>query len=57
MGTSPETVKRDWKMAKAWLYGVMAEERDDASSKQPDCCCEIPLPDTIVMTSHQLRAL
>jgi RNA polymerase sigma-70 factor, ECF subfamily len=25
---SPETVKRDWKMAKAWLFGELTAERD-----------------------------
>jgi RNA polymerase sigma factor (sigma-70 family) len=23
IGISPETVKRDWKMAKAWLFGAL----------------------------------
>ena len=26
---SAETVKRDWKMAKAWLYGVLTGEQHD----------------------------
>ena len=25
---SPETAKRDWKMAKAWLFGELTAERD-----------------------------
>ena len=29
---SPETVKRDWKMAKAWLFAVLTSEHDHASS-------------------------
>ena len=32
LGISPETVKRDWKMAKAWLYGVLTGEQGLASS-------------------------
>ena len=32
LGISPETVKRDWKMAKAWLYGVLTGEQDHTSS-------------------------
>jgi RNA polymerase sigma factor (TIGR02999 family) len=32
MGISPETVKRDWKMAKAWLFGALTEEQDHTSS-------------------------
>jgi RNA polymerase sigma factor (TIGR02999 family) len=32
LGISAETVKRDWKMAKAWLYGVLTGEQDHASS-------------------------
>ncbi|HEV2200137.1 MAG TPA: sigma-70 family RNA polymerase sigma factor [Bryobacteraceae bacterium] len=27
LGISPETAKRDWKSAKAWLYGVLAGEK------------------------------
>ena len=27
MGISPETVKRDWKMAKAWLFGALSGDR------------------------------
>jgi RNA polymerase sigma factor (TIGR02999 family) len=30
MGTSPETVKRDWKMAKAWLFGELTREQPPA---------------------------
>jgi len=29
---SPETVKRDWKMAKAWLFTALTGEQDHASS-------------------------
>jgi RNA polymerase sigma-70 factor, ECF subfamily len=32
MGISPETVKRDWKMAKAWLFAVLTGEQDQTSS-------------------------
>ncbi len=28
VGVSPETVKRDWKMAKAWLFAAMTGEQD-----------------------------
>jgi len=28
MGISPETAKRDWKMAKAWLFGELTAEKD-----------------------------
>jgi len=28
LGVSPITVKRDWSMAKAWLYRQMSHERD-----------------------------
>jgi RNA polymerase sigma factor (TIGR02999 family) len=28
---SPETVKRDWRFAKAWLYQALRQEKDDAS--------------------------
>lgn len=28
MGISPETVKRDWKMAKAWLFAVLTTPKD-----------------------------
>jgi RNA polymerase sigma-70 factor (ECF subfamily) len=31
MGVSPETVKRDWKMAKAWLFSALTGEKDHAS--------------------------
>jgi RNA polymerase sigma-70 factor (ECF subfamily) len=31
MGISPETVKRDWKMAKTWLYGVLTGGQDRTS--------------------------
>jgi len=29
LGVAPVTVKRHWRMAKAWLYGRMREERRD----------------------------
>jgi RNA polymerase sigma-70 factor (ECF subfamily) len=32
LGVSPETVKRDWKMSKAWLFGVLTGEQGHASS-------------------------
>jgi RNA polymerase sigma factor (TIGR02999 family) len=32
MGVSPETVKRDWKMAKAWLFAALTGEQDHAIS-------------------------
>ena len=32
LGISPETVKRDWKMAKAWLFAALTREQDDTSS-------------------------
>jgi len=32
LGISPETAKRDWKMAKAWLYGELTAEKDHTSS-------------------------
>ena len=28
VGVSPETVKRDWKMAKAWLFAALTGEQD-----------------------------
>jgi RNA polymerase sigma-70 factor, ECF subfamily len=28
LGVSPETAKRDWKMAKAWLFGELTGEKD-----------------------------
>ena len=30
LGISPETAKRDWKMAKAWLFGELTVEKDPA---------------------------
>jgi RNA polymerase sigma-70 factor (ECF subfamily) len=30
LGISPETAKRDWKMAKAWLFGELTAEKDPA---------------------------
>jgi RNA polymerase sigma factor (TIGR02999 family) len=32
MGVSPETVKRDWKMAKAWLFAALTGEQDHTIS-------------------------
>ena len=32
MGISPETVKCDWRKAKAWLFGALTGERDHTSS-------------------------
>ena len=32
LSISPETVKRDWRMAKAWLFGALTGERDQTSS-------------------------
>jgi RNA polymerase sigma factor (TIGR02999 family) len=32
LGISPETVKRDWKMAKAWLFAALTGEQDHTSS-------------------------
>jgi RNA polymerase sigma-70 factor (ECF subfamily) len=32
LGISPETAKRDWKMAKAWLFGELTAEKDRTSS-------------------------
>jgi len=32
MGISPETVKRDWKMAKAWLFAALTGEQDHTPS-------------------------
>jgi RNA polymerase sigma-70 factor, ECF subfamily len=31
LGISPETAKRDWKMAKTWLFGRLAGEKDRTS--------------------------
>ena len=31
LGISPETAKRDWKMAKAWLFGELSGKRDRTS--------------------------
>jgi len=33
IGVSPETVKRDWKMAKAWLLAALTGEQDDTGPK------------------------
>jgi RNA polymerase sigma-70 factor (ECF subfamily) len=32
LGISPETAKRDWKMAKAWLFGELTGAKDGAES-------------------------
>ncbi|HEY4051536.1 MAG TPA: ECF-type sigma factor, partial [Acidobacteriaceae bacterium] len=32
LGISPETVKRDWKMAKAWLFDELTREKDHTNS-------------------------
>lgn len=32
LGISPETVKRDWKMAKTWLFGELTAEKDRINS-------------------------
>jgi RNA polymerase sigma-70 factor, ECF subfamily len=32
LGISPETAKRDWKMAKAWLFAELTAEKDRTSS-------------------------
>ena len=32
LGITPVRVKRDWKWAKAWLYGVLSGEQDNPSS-------------------------
>jgi RNA polymerase sigma factor (sigma-70 family) len=32
MKISPKTVKRDWKMAKAWLFGELSGEKDRTGS-------------------------
>jgi RNA polymerase sigma-70 factor, ECF subfamily len=32
MEISPETAKRDWKMAKAWLFGELTRKRDPTNS-------------------------
>ena len=32
LGVSERTVKRDWKMAKAWLYGELLKSQDDPGS-------------------------
>ena len=31
IGVSPETVKRDWRMAKAWLFAELSGEKDHTS--------------------------
>jgi RNA polymerase sigma-70 factor (ECF subfamily) len=33
LGISPETAKRDWKMAKTWLFGELTADKDRASHK------------------------
>jgi RNA polymerase sigma-70 factor, ECF subfamily len=32
LGITPVRVKRDWKTAKAWLYGVLKAEQDHTNS-------------------------
>jgi len=32
LGISSETAKRDWKMAKAWLFGELTGETDRSGS-------------------------
>jgi hypothetical protein len=32
VGISPETAKRDWKMAKAWLFAELTGKRDRTGS-------------------------
>jgi RNA polymerase sigma factor (TIGR02999 family) len=32
LGISPETAKRDWKMAKTWLFAELTAEKDRTSS-------------------------
>jgi len=32
LGISPETAKRDWKVAKAWLFGEPTGKKDRTSS-------------------------
>ncbi len=32
LGISQETVKRDWRVAKAWLFGALTDEQDRTSS-------------------------
>jgi RNA polymerase sigma-70 factor, ECF subfamily len=34
LGVSPETAKRDWKMAKAWLFGELTAEKNHTSRSQ-----------------------
>jgi RNA polymerase sigma factor (TIGR02999 family) len=36
LGISPETAKRDWKMAKAWLFGELTTERGSAKRSGPN---------------------
>ena len=32
LGISPETAKRDWKMARTWLFGVLTGKHDHTGS-------------------------
>jgi len=32
LGISPETAKRDWKLAKAWLFGELTGKKDRTGS-------------------------
>jgi len=34
LGATPVRVKRDWKWAKAWLYGVLSRKQDNPSSER-----------------------
>jgi RNA polymerase sigma-70 factor (ECF subfamily) len=35
LGISPETAKRDWRMARAWLLGALRGDRDPGASRKP----------------------
>lgn len=36
LGISPETAKRDWKMAKAWLFGELTGKKTAQARNRPD---------------------
>lgn len=37
IGRSPRTIKREWRLAKAWLYRELRQDRPDAGhNRQPD---------------------
>jgi hypothetical protein len=37
IGRSPRTIKREWRLAKAWLYRELRQDRPEAGhSSQPD---------------------